>query len=165
MLNAKKLLCLLLSGLALVWLTPKACGAAFGSGRRRTLSGTYQFQGTLKNVGGRSVAISGDLDFDWLGDISGEALASTGRRHSPDANCNLLLMGKYAPDQQSYLATLTLTPVTTGCGAFRHEKTLQVRIIPHDADGISPGDYELSGLARMESPGPVSAIEAQRTQT
>jgi hypothetical protein len=172
MLNAKKLLCVLLSGLALVWMTPRACGATLGSGRLH-LSGTYEFQGNLRNVDGRPVAISGNLDFDWLGDISGEALASLGRRHSPDANCNLLVMGNYAPDQQTYLATLTLTPVTTGC-PFRHDETLEVRITPGDAEGtlylnqISPGHHELSGLAKMESPGPVSAIEmpfAVDTQT
>jgi hypothetical protein len=153
MLNAKKLLCVLLSGLALVWMTPRACGATFGSGRLRSLSGTYEFQGNLRNVDGRPVAISGNLDFDWLGDISGEALASLGRRHSPDANCNLLVMGNYAPDQQTYLATLTLTPVTTGC-PFRHDETLEVRITPGDAEGtlylnqISPGHHELSGPCR-----------------
>ncbi len=162
--NTKKLLCLLLSGLALVWMAPTACGAASGTGELRSLSGTYQFQGSLKNVGPRSVPITGNLDFDWLGDISGEAVASMDRRHSPDANCNLLLMGNYAPDQQTYLATLTLVPVSTGC-SFRHDETLQVRITPDDADRrlylnqVKPGHPEFAGVAKMESLGPVSAIE------
>lgn len=163
MLTTKKLISLLLFTLALVWITPNVCAITSSGDSTRSLSGTYHFHGSLKNRGGRSIPVSGDLDFDWLGDISGEAVSSlsTPRRDSPpEVVCRFLIMGNYVLDQQNYAATLTFSPVSTAC-PFRQDETLHVTIVPHHDKGaielsqIGPGRHEFSGLARLESPGPL----------
>jgi hypothetical protein len=75
------------------------------------LSGTCSFRASFKHPSFRAY---GDLYFDWLGDISGEALAVfQDRTGKPARDCDLLIAGEYslAKDPGVYSATLTLTPV------------------------------------------------------
>jgi hypothetical protein len=116
------------------------------------LSGTYRFRGSLEPF-----AASGFLDFDWLGDISGEAVANriSGTRHE---HCDVLISGTYSPGDspQVYNATISITPVLCPI----KPKKLSVRIIRRNGIDLqlvssSRSNEQLLGYAKLESPGPL----------
>jgi hypothetical protein len=121
----------------------------------------YSFRASFKHP---SFQMYGDLDFDWLGDISGEALAVFHERSGKAArDCDLLISGDYslAKDPGVYSATLTLTPVAADC-PINHGKseTLRVNIFRRNDRGdldlieTSSSDHRLFGVATLQSPGP-----------
>jgi hypothetical protein len=119
------------------------------------LSGTYRFRGSLE-----SFSASGFLDFDWLGDISGEAVAhpTSGTRSQ---HCDVMISGTYSPGggPQVYNATISITPVLCPINGGK-PKTLTVRMIRrngHDLELVSSAmsHEQLLGYAKLESPGPL----------
>jgi hypothetical protein len=121
------------------------------------LSGTYRFRGSFE----RSFTASGYLDFDWLGDISGEAAANStpGSNHEP---CDIMISGTYSPGDHwgVYNATINITPVSCPINDDK-PKTLKVRITRRNEHGDldlvsnSAPDEQLLGFAQLESPGPL----------
>jgi hypothetical protein len=126
-----------------------------------SLSGTYSFRASFKHP---SFQMYGDLDFDWLGDISGAAVAVFHERSGkPARDCDLLISGDYslAKDPGLYSATLTFTPVAADC-PINHGKgeTLRVDIFRRNDHGdldlieTSSSDHRFFGVATLQSPGP-----------
>jgi hypothetical protein len=121
------------------------------------LSGTYRFRGSFEH----SFTASGYLDFDWLGDISEEAVAS-GTPRSKHEPCDIMISGTYSPGNHArvYNATINITPVSCSVNGGK-PKTLKVHIIRHNEHGdldlvsSSPPNEQLLGFAKLESPGPL----------
>jgi hypothetical protein len=125
--------------------------------RTYDLSGTYRFRGSL----GKSFTASGYLDFDWLGDISGEAIAS-GMPGSKHERCDVMISGAYSTGDHPrvYNATISITPVSCPINGGK-SKTLKVRVIQRNQQGdldfvsSSPHNEQLLCFAKLESPGPL----------
>jgi hypothetical protein len=121
------------------------------------LSGTYRFRGSF----GKSFTASGYLDFDWLGDISGEALASN-THESKHESCDVMISGTYSPGEHRgvYNGTISITPILCPVNGGK-SKSLRVRMIRRndhgDLDLVSssqPGE-QLLGFAQLKSRGPL----------
>ena len=129
------------------------------------LSGSYSFHASFEHP---ALQAYGDLDFDWLGDISGEAVAvfhEPGSR--PVRKCNFLISGDYtlARGSGGYDAKLTFTPVDSTCPINNgKEKTLRAKIVRRNGRGdldlieTSPTEDHLFGMATLRSPGPFWSI-------
>src|ERR1700687_2336338 len=101
-----------------------------------SVSGTYSFRASFKHP---PFQVYGNLDFDWLGDVSGEVLAVSHERGGKAArDCDLLIAGDYsfAKDSGGYDATLTFTPVSADC-PINHgrDETLRVHIVRRNDRG------------------------------
>ena len=80
-----------------------------------TLKGFYTLRGVLEDLRGHYISLSGSLDFDWLGDISGEGSL---HEHSSSGNsCHVLMKGTYesTKDPLVLVAKITLVPVYGHC--------------------------------------------------
>jgi hypothetical protein len=129
------------------------------------LSGSYSFHASFEHPAFQAY---GDLDFDWLGDISGEAVAvSHEPRRRPARKCNFLISGDYtlARDSSGYEARLTFMPVDPSCPINNgKEKILRVKIVRRNGHGdldlieTSPSEGHLFGMAMLQSPGPFWSI-------
>jgi hypothetical protein len=129
------------------------------------LSGSYSFHASF---GHPAVQAYGDLYLDWLGDISGEAVAvfhEPGSR--PVRKCNFLISSDYtlARGSGGYDAKLTFTPVDSTCPINNgKEKTLRAKIVRRNGRGdldlieTSPTEDHLFGMATLRSPGPFWSI-------
>jgi hypothetical protein len=129
------------------------------------LSGTYNFRASFAQP---ALQAYGDLDLDWLGDISGEAVAVS---HEPGGKpvheCEFLISGDYSLARGSggYVAKLTFTPVDATC-PINHgkEKTLRAKIVRRNGHGdldlieTSPLENRLFGTATLQSPGPFWSV-------
>lgn len=95
------------------------------------ISGNYAFHGSAEDHRGRLVSLSGDLSLDWLGDISGEALAS--RSHAFVAgSCDVLIDGSYThtKDPQIVAGTIRITPGYGNCSTgFSKRRIWRVDIV------------------------------------
>jgi hypothetical protein len=129
------------------------------------LSGSYSFHASF---GRPAFQVYGDLDFDWLGDISGEAVAVSREPASKSVRkCSLLISGDYtlASGSHGYKARLTFTPVDPSCPiGHGKEKTIEAEIVRHDGRGdldlieTSPSEDHLLGMATLQSPGPFWSV-------
>jgi hypothetical protein len=124
------------------------------------LSGSYSFRASFEHP---ALQVYGDLDLDWLGDISGEAVAVSHEPDRPVRKCNLLISGDYtlASGSGDYVAKLTFTPVDPAC-PINHgkDRTLRAKIVRRNGRGdldlieTSPSEGHLFGMATLQAPGP-----------
>ena len=141
-----------------------ARASAFHASGARELSGTYGFRAFLE---GRhhSCAERGDLEFDWLGDVSGQAVAAPAGQGaaSTPGRCDVLISGTYSPTASPgfYKARVTLTPVNPDYPIDHgREQTLKLRIFPRGGRdefkllARAHSHRELIGVAKLQTRGP-----------
>jgi hypothetical protein len=163
-LSAGKPLAALVALLVISSAAGNARASAFPGPDAPGLSGTYSFRALVK---GRrhSCAERGHLEFDWLGDVSGQALAVPGKRGvaSTPGRCDVLISGTYSPAAKpgAYKAEVTLTPLSPDY-PIDHGKgqTLALRIVPRGGHGnfellaFAHSHRELLGVAELRTRGP-----------
>jgi hypothetical protein len=125
------------------------------------LSGRYLFSGSLGNLPGQYDSISGSLNLDWLGDISGQGLARRiGRGVSSEASCRILMEGTYKPTKDPLVmaGTITLIPIYGDCsGELGKQHSWTIRIEPGAKSGslnlnqISASGPSFIGIATSET--------------
>lgn len=159
-LSAGKLLAALVALLVISSAAGNARASAFQESDARGLSGSYSFRALIK---GRrhSCAERGHLEFDWLGDVSGQAVAAPAKRGaaSTPGRCDVLISGTYAATANPgfFKARVTLTPVNPDYPIDHgKEQTLKLRIFPHGGRG----DFELLASAHSR-PALVGAAKLQ----
>jgi hypothetical protein len=150
---------------ALVLATQGSLASMLNGLNTYNLSGSYSFHASFEHPAFQAY---GNLDFDWLGDISGEAVAvSRQPRVRPVRKCKFLISGDYtlARDSGGYEARLTFMPVDPNCPINNgKEKTLRVKIVRRNGHGdldlieTSPSEGHLFGMATLQSPGPFWSI-------
>jgi hypothetical protein len=111
------------------------------------LSGRYLFSGSLGNLPGQHDSISGSLNLDWLGDISGQGwVRRIGGGISSEASCRILMEGTYKPTKDPLVmaGTITFIPIYGDCGGElvkQHAWTISIE------PGAKPGALNLSEIS------------------
>lgn len=162
--SAGKLLAALVVSLVILSAAGNTRASAFRGSDARGLSGTYSFRALLK---GRhhSCTERGVLEFDWLGDVSGQAVSTPAKRGAAPTpgRCDVLISGTYSPTANpgSYKARVTLTPVNPDYPIDHgRDQTLKLRILPRGGRGDfellarALSHRELIGMAKRQSRGP-----------
>lgn len=160
---AAKIPVALVASLVIVLAAASARASEAGKIDAPRLSGTYSFRALVR---GRhhSCAEHGDLEFDWLGDVSGQAMARPGAHRAGDATrCNLLISGTYSSTAKRgvYTAEVTLMPLSPNFPIDDgREETLKMKIVPRDRRGdldllaSARSRQKFVGEARLQSRGP-----------
>jgi hypothetical protein len=143
------IICVLLAMMVMSFLLMRASrteAAATQSLTPTTLSGPYAFSGSLGNIPGQYESISGSLNLDWLGDISGQGWARRiGRGVSSEASCRILMEGTYKPTKDPLVmaGTITLIPIYGDCGGeLGKQHSWMISIEP----GAKSGALDLSQI-------------------
>jgi hypothetical protein len=82
------------------------------------LSGLYTFSGSLEYLRGQYMSFSGSLNFDSLGDISGEASSRRiGQHVRSTGSCHLLMEGTYKPTKDPFVmaGSIRFMPIYGDC--------------------------------------------------
>lgn len=139
-------LCILIgmvAGLSGAFITPGAHAAIVGPWFSPWLSGSSAFRGSFQDRQGRFFSFSGTLDFDWLGDISGEASAHRrGGETASGTSCHTMIEGSYKRTQDSQIVDgiIEVIPVDGSCGMRLNKfHSWRIDIIP----GPMLGDFDL----------------------
>jgi hypothetical protein len=124
------------------------------------ISGTYALHGSLEDRRDRFFSLSGTLDIDSLGDISGEASARrVDGRTAGAGSCDVIIDGSYKRTQDAQIidGTIGIIPVYGHCGELGELGSWHLDIVR----GPKPGNIDLFqraqsapwfvGLARPES--------------
>lgn len=162
--SAGKFLAVLVVPLVILSAAGNARASVFRGSGAPGLSGTYSFHALFE---GRhhSCAERGVLEFDWLGDVSGQAISRPARRSAAPApgRCDVLISGTYSPaaNPGSYKARVTLTPVNPDYPIDHgRDQTVKLSIFPRGGRGDfellarARSDRELIGMAKRQSRGP-----------
>ncbi len=115
-------LCILVgmvAGLFGALVTPGAHAATVRPWPLLRFAGNYAFRGSIQDRQGRFFSLSGTLDFDWLGDISGEVSAHRRGGKTPSGtSCDAMIEGSYkrTQDPQIVDGIIEVIPVDGSCG-------------------------------------------------
>lgn len=139
-------LCILIgmaAGLSCAFITRGAHAATVRPWFSRRLGEIYTFRGSFQDPQGQFFSLSGTLDFDWLGDISGEASAHRlGDETVSGAPCHAMIEGSYkrTQDPQIVDGIMEVIPVDGSCGmSLNKVHSWRIDILP----GSMPGDFDL----------------------
>ena len=131
------------AGLSGAFITSGAYAARVWPWFSPRLSESYAFRGSFQDRQGRFFSFSGTLDFDWLGDISGEASAHRrGGETASGTSCPTMIEGSYKRTQDSQIVDgiIEVMPVDGSCGMKLNKfHSWRIDIIP----GAVLGNFDL----------------------
>jgi hypothetical protein len=112
-----------------------------------TLNRFYTLRGFIEDSAGHYVSLSGSLNFDWLGDISGEgSIHRHGPRLSNEGSCHVMIEGTYKPtiDPLVVAGSITFVPVYGDCSEeLGRKRNLRISIVR-----AAPGELDLAGCGK-----------------
>jgi hypothetical protein len=114
-----------------------------------TLKRFYTLRGFLEDSPGHYMSLSGSLNFDWLGDISGEgSIHRDGRRLSNEGSCHVLMEGTYKPtkDPLVMVGSITFVPVYGDCSeGLGRDRSWTISIVREAPGELDLGQNPVSG--------------------
>jgi hypothetical protein len=109
----------------------------------------YTLRGFLEDSPGHYVSLSGNLNFDWLGDISGEgSIHPNGRLLSNEGSCHVLMEGTYKPTKDPLVmaGSITLVPVYGHCSEeLGRDRNWTISIVREAPGELDLGQNSVSG--------------------